>query len=263
MNKNSTPPQPPATVVNLPAPATPKIKSRAAIFPPPIELKHFADSCDRLLDNYNNLDKADYLLTSTAIREYIAALKEQREKLDPEYLYENDRRKFDLRTEVIGARLSLMLGSFTTSAAPAEPEVFTASLLDHVIAEAESLTALALCTACAEIETSRASLPSIKVVLETLREHAEKWADRMLALHHFEVKAKRIADARADAVRADHEEACARAGEQYARTYDAILQKQEAARMLHAEIIGLWERLTYDDARIDNAQFDLAALVKR
>jgi hypothetical protein len=101
--------------------------------------------------------------------------------LDPENDYEEDS---SLKKKIISKRLAALVGAFPAGG-PATPEVYTRMLLEHVAAE-EDLTALALDTACREIESKQRFLPAISEVLSVVREHIEAWSERRRAIRGIE-----------------------------------------------------------------------------
>jgi hypothetical protein len=96
--------------------------------------------------------------------------------LDPEKDYDDDG---SLKKTIIRNRLAALVGAFPAGA-PATPQVYTRMLLERVAAE--DITALALETACREIESTKKFLPAISEVLPVIREHITAWSKRLDAI---------------------------------------------------------------------------------
>jgi hypothetical protein len=119
--------------------------------------------------------------------------------LDPEdEYYEDDiddrgiHQGLRLKRNVIKNRLAILVGSKHIGS-PTTPEVYVQQLLNYV-ADEDGLTYLALESACRELEGQRKWLPDISEVLALVREHQERWSERLSAIRSIKTVTRFLAD---------------------------------------------------------------------
>jgi hypothetical protein len=180
------------------------------------------------------------------------------ELLDPDDAYTDateDDNGGGLKRSVIASRLSMLLEAFASGA----QEGFALMLLEHVAA-ADDVTFLALQSACADLEVTRKSPPSIAAVMDALHEHQSRWDQRRTAIYNLVRWSERWRDD-LRAVRAKIEaEKRARAIESAAYLVEKarkdLITKQAAAAKLAQEIAEGFERLRAAEENLRALQAD-------
>jgi|SRR5215467_7109080 len=197
-------------------------------------------------------------------KERIAGCKAILETIDPEEIYNSDG---NLKKSVVSKRLALMMGAFP-SGQPANPEVFTRMLLEH-IAHDEELSCLLLECVCREIESSKKFLPSVSEVRAVIEEQKHQWDKRIFAIHGIEREARDLAKAidalkpRILAAQAERAEKEATMALQLAftmrnNTAKHIAEQQEQAAQLAQKIEANFDKLAEREDTIAAATATLA-----
>ncbi len=270
---NKRPDKPAGEIVPFDAPELPAVKK------PPNKFRLcriLADHADMLIECSNEFDELRQKLRKREpgdplpdVREaqlgdyeqrLLKRAKELLALLDPKDAYEEeiddgldevDEEERRLKRNYVKKRLALMLAAIPAGKA-GTPDGYVTMLLEHVADQA--VCALALETACRELEQTLKFLPSIAEVMPALREHTQLWWKRRRTLSTVEHTANEL-QARIKQLRRQVEcEAAQRLCDQAAHRLNAcwatlerltkeIAERQEKARIAHQEVEAAMARL--------------------
>jgi hypothetical protein len=132
----------------------------------------------------------------------------------------------DLKRDIISGRLAGLVGAFPNGA-PATPEVFVRSLLEHVAA-IENLKLVELDSACQAIAQTKKFLPAISEVLDTVHEKRALWRKRLNAMQLIEARSRELAESFAELKPRWQASAALRKERQARRDLEAALAQRAA-----------------------------------
>ena len=155
------------------------------------EVREWVEQCD---DAFHGKNENYYTAASidgdwNYIESLIVDAKAGFAKFDRDELYDiEDHEEFGrfrtVKPDHVAKRLGVMLSAFP-AANPGTPKGYARMLVEHVGA-IEKLTAVALESACREIERTKKFAPAISEVFEVLTAHVKQWTERRHAMFDAE-----------------------------------------------------------------------------
>jgi hypothetical protein len=107
--------------------------------------------------------------------------------LDPQDAFDDDG---CIKKAIVSKRLATMIGAYPAGA-PANPEVYSRMLLEHIASDNE-IGCIVLECSCREVERKHKFIPSISEVLEIIEEQKDIWEIRRNAINQIERRAQNV-----------------------------------------------------------------------